>query len=55
MSMCVCVSSHLWSFGFVLSVEKLRQRSPLNFMDANKKSKEKEKYLQTEIQVENYH
>lgn len=33
------LSSHLWSFGFVLSVEELRKSSSLNFMDADKKTK----------------
>lgn len=37
----VCVNSHFWSFGLVLSVEKLWQGSSLNLMDANKKGKEK--------------
>lgn len=33
----VCISSHLWSFGLVLPVEKLRQGSSLNLMDASRK------------------
>lgn len=39
--MCVCVNSHFWSFGLVLSVEELWQGSSLDLMDANKKGKEK--------------
>ena len=36
----VCIRSHLWSFGLVLSVEELGQGSSLNLMDAGGRRKE---------------
>lgn len=41
MSLCVCVNSHFWSFGLVLSVEELWQGSSLDLMDAKRKGQEK--------------
>lgn len=41
MSLCVCVNSHFWSFGLVLSVEELWQSSSLDLMDAKRKGQEK--------------
>ena len=37
---CLSLDSHLWGFRLVLPIEKLWQRSSLNFMDTKRKGNE---------------
>lgn len=42
-------SSHLWSFGLVLSIEELGQGSSLNLMDANRKGRKMHKEIKVSV------